>query len=178
MAEKGEITKKLAGAALFLSLVIGAVAYSGWNPINLLFGPTYVSKPVHAEDSRERFKKGILPKKYPQLISYLEKNKKLNVEWISQSGEKQKQTIYLDSDKQIVIETDMFVGTKEEIASRTSRLWYVTMIDSNRDAEIDYIEYLSPEGQKHSYQNPSDEASLFSWDLALAITFKYSNCCR
>ncbi len=193
-----KVVKKLAGAGVFVAFIIAAAIFSGWSPLNLIYGPQYDGTPssvlspliswmfdskdeasrTQAQDSRDRFRKETLPKKYPQLISYLERNGRLDVEWISQSGEKQKQTIYLGAKGNVVIETDIYVGTKEEITSKTSKQSHVTMIDSNKDGKLDFIEYLNPIGQTNAFPNPTDEASLFLWDTALAITFKLSSCCR
>ncbi len=198
MARLLELVKKIIGFGLVAAFIVIAAIISGWSPLNLIFGPQYDGTPssvlsplvswmfdtkqdapvVQSQDSRDRFKKEILPRMYPQLILHLERTKRFEVEWISQSGEKQKQTIYLGPKDDIIVETDIYVGTQEEIASQSSKQNHVTMIDSDKDGKLNLIEYLRPTGQRDSFQNPTDEASLFLWDAALAITFKFSSCCR
>ena len=198
MARLLMLVKKIIGLSLVALFIVAAAIFSGWSPLNLIFGPQYDGTPssilsplvswifdakqdarvVQSQDSRNRFKKEILPRMYPLLISNLQRTMRLEVEWFSQSGEKRKQTIYLGPKDDVVVETDIYVGTQEEIASQSEKQNHVTMIDSDKDGKLDSIEYLSPTGQRSSFQNPTDEASLFLWDSALAITFKFSTCCR
>ena len=86
------------------------------------------------EKSIANFREKILPQKYPKLLTHLASNKTLDVSWISFSNERRNLKILEDSAKRIVFETDTYINYSEQ---DTSHLFHVTMIDENRDANID-----------------------------------------
>lgn len=132
----------------------------------------FFSGSAHA-DSRDNFIKKVLPLKYPLLVEYLNQNKILKVNWVSQTGENQNQLLTLNNDKAVVIKTKMHAGAAGSINTPVD----IVMMDKNRDSRLDYIEYHMQDQNPHIYNNPTDESSLYLWDTSLAITIKYSKCC-
>lgn len=124
--------------------------------------------------SRDIFVQNILPKKYPQLVKYLQSNGALPVTWTSQTGEPQRQTVELSEDGGVIIKTKMYGGP----ADNMNRPVRITMIDTDQDARLDLIEYSMKGQSSQRISNPADERSLLLWDTALAITMKYSACCE
>ena len=107
-------------------------------------------------------------------MGYLKDNGRLPITWVSQTGEQQRQTVELSEGGILTIKTKVYVGPAEDMSTPTQ----VTMVDRDQDARLDYIEYSMQGQELHGIEQPEDEASLFLWDTALAITMKYSDCCR
>lgn len=124
-------------------------------------------------DSRENFIHNVLPTKYPQLVSHLRANGTLPVFWTSQTGEQQSLTVEVTIRESVMVTTMAYSGPATDMNTPAM----VIMIDRNLDSRLDYILWL-PQGDEPQFvESPTDEASLFLWDTALATIMKYSDCC-
>lgn len=124
-------------------------------------------------DSRDDFVQNVLPKKYPQLVRYVRAEGTLPVVWTSQTGEHQSLTVEVTVRESVMITTMAHTGFEKNMNTPTM----VIMIDRNLDSRLDYILWLPQGDEPQMFESPTDEASLFLWDMALATIMKSSDCC-
>ena len=117
-----------------------------------------------------------VPKKYPQLITYIRTNGPQKINWTTESREKQSMSISLTNDNHLVVEAEMFFGSAST-ASSTKEKTRVVMTDRKLDGMIGRLEATPPGGNKQFFENPRDEGSMFLWYSSLAIAFSRSPCC-
>jgi hypothetical protein len=124
-------------------------------------------------DNREDFVQDTLPRKYPQLIDYVRTNGTLPVFWMSQSDEAQSLTVEWTIRESVMVTTTTFLDTESSMNTPT----LVIMIDRDLDSRLDFVLMLPQGDEPQISEFPTDEALLFLWETAMAITMKFSNCC-
>jgi hypothetical protein len=162
-------------AVLILIVVSGVWAWDGWSPLNLLLGPqwgTHSAPPE--EDTRATFVRETIPTQYPRLLAFLGAHGPETVRWKAQSGDPKEQVLSV-TQTGLLIETSVHPVPE---AGQSAEPIMVSMTDDNLDGALDAITYTESSGGRHSYAKPFDETSLFLWDSALAIAFRFGDCCR
>lgn len=140
----------------------------------LILGCLFLYANFVNSETREYHIKKELISEYPKLIKYLSDNSPLIVNWITQARTEQSQEMNLLKNEGISIRTSIYAGPEDNMNNHVD----VLMIDRNGDAQLDLIKY-TPRGQSsHVFENPKDEASIFLWQSALIIAFRYSGCCK
>ena len=174
-------TMKYIKGGFFAGAIIGICAVGvlvfGWSPWNLLLGPQY-SASKNTRESRAEFVDSVVPNMYPRLIQHLANAGEERLRWISESGEAQEQLVKMLTDGSIAIETQYYTGNSPESVQTSSEITRVRMVDSEGDGLMNWIVYFPPSGGSHRYEPPFDATSQYLWDIALALTFRFSQCCQ
>ena len=174
-------TMKYIKGGFFAGAIIGTCAVAilvfDWSPWNLVLGPQH-SALKNTRDSRTEFVNSVVPNMYPRLIQHLANAGEERLRWTSESGEAQEQLVKMLTDGSIAIETQFYTGNSPESAQTSSEITRVRMIDSEGDGLMNWIVYFPPSGGSHKYEPPFDATSQYLWDIALTLTFRFSQCCQ
>ena len=162
--------------AIICTCAVGVLVFD-WSPWNLLLGPQY-SASKNTRESRVEFVDSVVPNMYPRLIQHLSSAGEERLRWISESGEAQEQLVKMLADGSIAIETQFYTGNSPESAQTSSEITRVRMVDSEGDGLMNWIVYFPPSGGSHRYEPPFDATSQYLWDIVLALTFRFSQCCQ
>ena len=165
----------------FASAIIGTCAVAilvfDWSPWNLLLGPQHRAL-KNTRDSPTEFVDSVVPNMYSRLIQHLASAGEERLRWTSESGEAQEQLVKMLADGSIAIKTQFYTGSSPESAQTSSEITRVRMVDIEGDGLMNWIVYFPPSGGSHKYEPPFDATSQYLWDIALALTFRFSQRCQ
>lgn len=181
---KPESGLKVAAGALAIGALAGLQWCSGgasWSPINLLLGPQAEGGRSDAvqgtEVTRESFQKQVVPKLLPRLTSFLTDRGATRISYDAADGRPTSVIASISGENGLMLETEIYVGTKSDVDSRSTRPIPVKMFDRNLDGKLDSIEFADP---IKSVKAPDrfDPGATLMWDVALAVALRGSGCCN
>ena len=130
------------------------------------------------DKSRIEFQNVSLPKYYPLLLKYLEKNHSEKITWQDDSGAEKNIFLSFTQHQGLSIETELFLGAAINDTQISAQPLQVRMVDQDTDGVMDSIELFKADGDSKKFHRPFDEIQSYMWDVSLAISFRLSQCCK